>query len=82
MINIKSLKKDYDKLKNQSRDSLMISDLREVIKFKRKLTEAINELKEIIEVLNNAQEYGQTISTARAKIKGELKDLEVLEKTL
>lgn len=79
---IKTLKEDYKSFKSNKDSLLDMSQLKDVVKFRVKLKRTINELEETITALDKAQEYGQTISTARAKLKKELKELLVLKQTL
>ena len=80
---IKALKKEYDKVKSQAQDNeLELSEMKQVARLNKKISKMIKKLENIVNTLNEAEEYGQNINTARSRIKKELKNLEVLKETV
>lgn len=77
---VKSLKKGYDKVK-KSKKEFSLKEMKEIVKFKNELRSTIQLLNDIIFAINEAEEFGRTFSTARARIKKEIKNLEVLLET-
>jgi len=79
---VASLRKEYESFKGNKGKMLNMLELKRTIKFRVKLKKTINEVEELIIALNKVQEYGQTISTSRAKLKKELKNLLVMKETI
>ena len=77
-----ALRKEYQSFKGNKGKMLNILELKRTIKFRVKLKKMISEVEELINALNKAQAYSQTISTSRAKLKKELKDLTVMKETI
>jgi len=79
---VAALRKEYASFKGNKGKMLNILELKRTIKFRVKLKKKIKEVEELISALNKAQKYGQTISTSRAKLKKELKNLLVMKETI
>ena len=78
---IKSLKEKYDKVK-KSKKEFSLKEMKELVKFKNEMRNTIQLLNDIVFAINETEEFGRTFSTARARIKNEIKNLEVLLQTL
>ncbi len=80
---VASLKKEYDRIKSKkSEGELELKDMKELVAFKSKVKKAIKSLNKVLQALSEAEEYGRTFSTARVRIKREIKNLEVLKETI
>ena len=77
---VKSLKKGYDKVK-KSKKEFSLKEMKDLVKFKTEIKESIQLLNDVVFAINEAEEFGRTFSTARARIKREIKNLEVLLET-
>ena len=76
------LRKDYLFFKNNKESTLNLGQFKQVIRLRVKLKKAIGELEDAIKSLDIANEYGSTVSGARAKLKAELDSLLLIKETI
>ena len=83
MINeIEDLKKEYLTIKDIRNKELDYNEYKRVVKFRVKLEKVINNIKLVIQALNEAEEYSGSISVSRAQLMKELDNLEMIKATL
>lgn len=79
---ITKLKNEYEAVKAINDDELELSEAKKIGSYRKKLLDAIEQLKMALKALDFASEYANDIKNAKKNIQEEIKDLTVILETL